>query len=501
MAYIKHVWVQDETIDAAELNNMEAGIEAADSAITAMSTATSEDVGKALKAKAVADGRVTEWEFGEAGGGSAGPMQVVENATDLLGTTSDYVLVLKNDSAFGNWGPCIFYDQGSQRTRGGYLRSNGTRVYPMPSTMIPPANAPKRLLTGILKTWIGRTGLVHPPTGTENLLGLFAENCEADENGKFRVDCSDFVNAILLGITFNNSRYVLGKEKSNVKNEMMTPYKMPASSAPGKAVDGLSTRELAQWFAEQGRLFFADRSGENLGKTLRFGDILFGSNSTNAPASYFDIEHVMFCLGTMQSTNNVWYILLAECTGDTSLGVEGTACSFRMSRIYNNTSYYKVFARPNYRDVFESFNTLVPIGNGKYAYDCFWMPSTGNQLDTNDAGTLLAGHKYVYSYMASTDYCPVIPGSTIAYTGAVRSSITNIVYTVRCYEYDKNYELTTRGQTLVSSGELSTPITLNGNTKYVQFVMQYPYSENTKIRYKDPDDFAVEVTPPSGVAS
>ena len=37
---------------------------------TKMNTATAEDVGKALKAKTVTDGKVTEWEFGEAGGDS-----------------------------------------------------------------------------------------------------------------------------------------------------------------------------------------------------------------------------------------------------------------------------------------------------------------------------------------------------------------------------------------------------------------------------------------------
>ena len=37
--------------------------------LNAIQTATSEDVGKALKAKTVADGKVVEWEFGEAGGG------------------------------------------------------------------------------------------------------------------------------------------------------------------------------------------------------------------------------------------------------------------------------------------------------------------------------------------------------------------------------------------------------------------------------------------------
>ena len=38
--------------------------------LDSLSTATTEDVGKALKAKTITNGKVTEWEFGEAGGGT-----------------------------------------------------------------------------------------------------------------------------------------------------------------------------------------------------------------------------------------------------------------------------------------------------------------------------------------------------------------------------------------------------------------------------------------------
>lgn len=505
MAYDKHVWVSGETIDAAELNNIEDSIEAVDSAITAMSTATSSDVGKALKAKTVANGKVTAWEFGEAGGGGGGDtgnMQVAKDMTELLDTTADYVLVLKNDSPFGNGGPCIFFDQGSQKTRNGYLRTNGTRVYPLPSTAIPAANAPKQLLTNIIKTWIGRTDIVHAPSGRDNLLGLFATDCEADENDKYNMDCSDLACAILLGITYDNSRYVLGKSKDNVQNEMLSMGKMPASNSPGKTVGGLTARELAQWFAEQGRLFYTDTWGENMAKTLRFGDIIFGSNASSSSSNknYFDIEHVMFVLGTMQSTER-WHIIVAQCTSDASAGHEGTVCHIRHAMIYNSNTYYKVFARPNYRDFHETLNTLVPIGNGKYTYDCLWLPCTGNQLDVSTDGILLPGHKYVFGYMSSTDYCPVIPGSTIAYTGAVRSTATNVNYIVRCHEYDKNLNQVKRGQTLAYNGAAMSPIILDSETKYVQFTLGYSSNANTLIRYDDTDDFAVEVTPPSGAAS
>lgn len=53
------------------------------SAISAMDTATAEDVGKALLAKTVTSGHVTEWEFGETGG-SVDPSVIEEAVTDWL---------------------------------------------------------------------------------------------------------------------------------------------------------------------------------------------------------------------------------------------------------------------------------------------------------------------------------------------------------------------------------------------------------------------------------
>lgn len=50
--------------------------------LSAMTSATAEDVGKALKAKTVNGGKVTEWEFGEAGG--ADPEVIEQAVTDWL---------------------------------------------------------------------------------------------------------------------------------------------------------------------------------------------------------------------------------------------------------------------------------------------------------------------------------------------------------------------------------------------------------------------------------
>ena len=57
-----------EALFADQLDEIEEDVGGLKSAITGMTTATAEDEGKALKAKTVTNGVVTEWEFGEAGG-------------------------------------------------------------------------------------------------------------------------------------------------------------------------------------------------------------------------------------------------------------------------------------------------------------------------------------------------------------------------------------------------------------------------------------------------
>ena len=73
----------DEWADEYDGYNLE---EMADS-IDAMRTATAGDVGKALKVKAVTDGKVTEWEFGSAGGGGGGQdgFSPIVAVTDITG--------------------------------------------------------------------------------------------------------------------------------------------------------------------------------------------------------------------------------------------------------------------------------------------------------------------------------------------------------------------------------------------------------------------------------
>lgn len=77
MSYEPTIWKKGDKVTSTKLNKIENGIQGNDEEITSikeglsdMTTATSDDVGKALIAKTVTDGKVAEWKFGSTGSGS-----------------------------------------------------------------------------------------------------------------------------------------------------------------------------------------------------------------------------------------------------------------------------------------------------------------------------------------------------------------------------------------------------------------------------------------------
>lgn len=65
------VLAEAETVAASipqDYSELSDDVDELKSHLNAMQTATASDVGKALKAKTVTDGKVTEWEFGDVGG-------------------------------------------------------------------------------------------------------------------------------------------------------------------------------------------------------------------------------------------------------------------------------------------------------------------------------------------------------------------------------------------------------------------------------------------------
>ena len=103
MSYEPTNWKKGDKVTSARLNKIEQGIQGNDTEVsdlkegfTQMTTATASDVGKALKAKTVTDGKVTEWEFGETGG--ADPEAIEQAVTDWLDDHPEATTTVEDNS-------------------------------------------------------------------------------------------------------------------------------------------------------------------------------------------------------------------------------------------------------------------------------------------------------------------------------------------------------------------------------------------------------------------
>lgn len=78
------------TVEGAAADSKKTGTEISQlkEDLSDMNTATSADVGKALKAKTVTNGKVTEWEFGEAGGNIESYQKYIEENADLINSAT-----------------------------------------------------------------------------------------------------------------------------------------------------------------------------------------------------------------------------------------------------------------------------------------------------------------------------------------------------------------------------------------------------------------------------
>lgn len=428
------------------------------------------------------------------GGGGLDGIQIVSDMTGLADSTADRVLVLHDDSSWGTGGPCWFEKSATWSTYG-YQRSDNSYVFPVPNQApLPEAHAPREQLVDIMQTWIGNPDMHH---GSSFNNDLFSANCARDESNLFEMDCSAYVNAVLLGITYANSRYALGASADNKEMQYMSDYIGPSKSEY-MPKGGLQTSELAMWFAQHGRLFDLPTDTKTARDTLQFGDIIFGSSDTNRPSAYYNIEHCMFVLGT-----NSNYVVVTESVSVTgSFEQQNLKISFYdLSTLIGPDKYLRVFARPKYAPRIQT-PAITPYKQGTFKYNAFLLPiSQIRRLTDTSTGTAVNfGELYNDSRsMATVDYLPVIPLSTVKYIGNQKNP-RNHDYNWRCHEYDETMALV-KSTTIAyaSSGNyLRTEHVLGSTTKYVRFSANYLSATNDTIRFVDMKDFLFEITPPAG---
>lgn len=490
MSYTVHNFAAGDIIHAADLNEMDAQIKANETAIEEIS-------GSGISADGASSGQVPVangeggWAWGAAGTG----IEIVENYSGLLASTADKVLVLHDNSRYGSGKQCFYEVQGTA-TQKGYERNNSTVVFPMADQgPLVSTTPPIQYLMSVIRTWVGNANVGHVPSGQRDYHGLFCDTVQKDSNNKFTMDCSAFVCAVLLGITYEKSRYVLGSSADNITGGILGGNVMPESQSDIRTQGGLLTDELAMWFAAQGRLYTIPDDTEKATQMLQFGDLVFGCNAERNPSRYYNIEHVMFVLGPAECGTGFVYAHINSSPDGTH---EQTGAVTGFNNLSDN-SYCRVFARPNYSSIGRWGDYIIPKTAGTFKYNAFFLPVT-LVLRANDtsisSNSAYVGKLYPNRYASSTpDFLPVVPGSTLSYTGDASASDNRGQYIFMVHEYNDKLELI-QNTTIAWSGNTAT-CTLQGTTKYVRFTVKVPSGSGGGSYLADGDAVEVTITPPS----
>lgn len=248
--------------------------------------------------------------------------QIVKNITELRTSVAPYVYVINNDSKVSdiqsdhgeyfddepfsiNRGGCWYWTHsnnlgGTERTEiyGGYLRDNGDVMFAMPDQG--DRNVSTKELSSMFDTfasYFSAYDLIYGDEGT-----MFMEDCVADANGKFNIDCATLVSAIIQGIKKENSRYDLGNLAENI------PSTYSAISLPStRGQHCLYLNELVEYFAENKQLFTLHKPDDPRKAVeyngLQVGDILFSGSPEAEGAeqarwnSYYAVDHISIVLG------------------------------------------------------------------------------------------------------------------------------------------------------------------------------------------------------------
>lgn len=400
--------------------------------------------------------------------------EIVKTTYDIIYTTKEYVIVLDNHSNYSDGGMCLY--KAMPYSEEGYLRNNGTYVYPVADQgEIPDANAPVETIMSLIRSYVDNSALVYGQ-GNHGMFGTETTN---------EIDCSEFVSAILQGIPYETSKYVADSNNCPVKV-------MNGSFSKTGSPVRFYTSKMAQYFAEQKRLFSFDYTNPRDIKNLQFGDIIFISDDATETmqSRYLHIRHVAFVLGTSSTGTGV---LVAEAGASgplvmTTMGDE--VCCVDYLLFANNTSdlYISSFARPDYAQAnCTSFNDVYNFINSdeyKITFDGQYLP--GLYINANKPEFPVEGSA---SQCVGLKYYAAIPGAKIAYTGPARDN-ENKTYFVQFFEYDEHFAPIRRQ--FFNMSDLA-PLTLDSSTRYIRFTAGYGSSQNKNAFLHCADNFSVKI--------
>lgn len=274
-------------------------------------------------------------------------IRVVNNFNELLSTTEDVVLVLRNDSLTGDGSSCYFErledEEATIWELGSHERTDGSRVVAIPNqSEIPFNSVPEMSLPNVAHSYIGS----NIPYGNGN--GMFNPTVQN------MIDCSTFVCACVQGISYEQSRYVSGSAGENVLSPYGMGNKFPINGIYSNFKGALPTYWLAEWYAEHKRLFKFDDNPVNFANVskLQTGDILFsGAADGDYEQHLYGINHCMLVMQTFPDDGTVLIAQAGEAPGEVFSFAPDNNVKLTLIDLENNSGSDKVFkywARPNY---------------------------------------------------------------------------------------------------------------------------------------------------------
>ena len=384
--------------------------------------------------------------------------QVIDSISDMPTVTSDKVLVLHNDSAYGDGGPCWF-EVMENVTENGYARKDGKKMCPMlDQGPLLTSDPPVEKMMGLMASYLENDALVY---GNEHAL--------FDETTTNEIDCSSFVSAVLNGISYSSSKYVTGTLTRRMAKI--------ASYAPSKtSIFGhLKSGRMAQYFAEH-KWLHSMPTVYQMRNVLQFGDILFtGSGASEAENRYLKIDHVFFVLGILNNT----YVIVAQCGGcpeavtiKNNSNTVGKISTIALSSANINT-YFKAFARIPYINEHEQTftgNKIKPL----------FIPDI--YIDGDRNGELSSSAVCATSY----GYISVLPNSVLTFTG--KTSHNDKELSALVAEYDGKF------QYLSKTNFTTNPKTLSASTRYIRLCYSHATGSDNAMLLDDCDQFEATLT-------
>lgn len=400
-----------------------------------------------------------------------GDFQIVNTIEEARKTTADKVFVIDNhvllkDISAPSDSPslssteiycdnknCLYITRpGTEEIYGGIKRADDSIIFPAPDQQSLTSNAPMNSICKCIASYANNPDLIYGQS-----YNLFQATCTNE------IDCIGFTTAIMYGINYNLSRYVLGTNAENVFGDYCTDLQC---STRGTYL--MTFQNFIGWLAVRKRLF-TTKKGTNAAiiSNIQPGDIIFSrfdkpdvaSGYESYKYNYYGINH---CGIVLQINPLNGHAVIAQGGSfrndytynnaylDINIGTSPHITILDLNKAINDGAI-EIFAKPDYKNIDGTPFDVTPITT---------MPQS-----TVNANTALASSPFRFNIKNESFYTLTIEGDDIP------SSEKNLYLRFRIVYTDN------------STLDLNPQYREETNGKKHSYLLFVPKSSKTPVKY------------------